>query len=46
MFESRQTNLYLTVTYNSDKNGAVIREEPYNHQPNQRFRLQSVGNQK
>lgn len=39
-FLNRHSGLYLTVANNSDKNGAVVREEPQSHQRSQRFRLQ------
>jgi hypothetical protein len=39
---NRMTGLCLTVANNSDKNGAVIVEEPPNNRPSQRFRLQKI----
>lgn len=39
---NRQTGLCLTLANNSDKNGAVIVEEPPNNRNSQRFRVQEI----
>jgi hypothetical protein len=40
MLLNKQTGRCLTVANDSDKNGAVIMEEPYAKKRNQRFRVQ------
>jgi hypothetical protein len=42
MLRNRQSGLFLTVANNSDKNGAVLIEEPATNQRNQKYRLQEI----
>jgi hypothetical protein len=41
-FLNRATGLYLTVANDSDKNGAVIVEQPFSNKKSQLFRMQEI----
>lgn len=42
LIQNKKSGKYLAVANQSDKNGAIIHEEPLHHQRHQKFRLQEA----